>query len=84
MIIICRPNVLFKNIYIYFHDKIIIKMAGRGHDRGSTTSYVERTTFISRGHAFNARTCVTIATLDIQKLILRIHIYFFLFNKAQN
>ncbi len=54
MIIICRPNVLFKKEYIYFHDKMIKKMAGRGHVRGSTTSYVERMTFISRGHAFNA------------------------------
>ncbi len=45
-------------------------MAGRGFVQGSMTSYVDRTTFISRGHVFNARTCVTIATLDIQKLIL--------------
>ncbi len=42
MIIICGPNVLFKKKKS-FHDKMIKKMAGRGHVRGSTTSYVERT-----------------------------------------
>ncbi len=53
MIIICRPNVLFKEIKKSFHDKMIKKMASRGHVRGNTT-YVERTTFIYLGHAFNA------------------------------
>ncbi len=69
MIIICGPNVLFKEIKKSFHDKMIKKMASRGHVRGNTT-YVKRTTFIYLGHAFNARTCVTIATFDNQKLIL--------------
>ncbi len=46
---------------------MIKKMAGRGHDQGSMTSYVERMTFISPGHVFNARTSVTIATLDTLK-----------------